>query len=154
MQMTIFSVLLPLVSPSRDLEQCFLICSLISQVREFTFLNYQHASYHSSLFCTMQTVNVNVRSCSLRAELLKLHILHLVAQSQEQARKDKTQARGRKKGYCPQPRLQPAEGELGMEILAGQGPSFLSDGIDARKSCIKYSCLAFLPIPIYGSEDI
>ena len=28
------------ISLSRDLEQCFLMCSLMSQVREFKFLNY------------------------------------------------------------------------------------------------------------------
>ena len=89
----------------------------------------------------------------MEAELSKLHLLHFGIQSLELARKDKDSKtlKGEEKNPCPHtrpyvplaPRLGACEGELGMSILLGWGPTFPSDGIEARESCIKKSVFFF-----------
>ena len=77
---------------------------------------------------------------------MKLHLLHFGTQSLELARKDKD-IKGRRKEPLPPhpphpyvrlaPRLGAFEGELSLSILVGWGPAFLSNGPEARESCIK-----------------
>lgn len=74
----------------------------------------------------MRVANANTGAFSLYARSLKLHNLHVVAQSLELARKDKTQARlrevrERKRGFPPG--MEPAEEALGMEMLDGSAVS-------------------------------